>query len=229
MNGNLVESLIMAKLEQKCDVTSDPVYDHVYKIDFLIQKFKNIDRIVALGVQVTTRMHDTYKMKVFLAERQKKTLVDRSIYIEVHPEVNVAAWGSELICNALIAFAFQKGIDQDILGVRINPDISYEFFDLSETVENTPTESLRTLSGKITRYYPTSSSGTITTNIGEWFFHLNDVTDERLRTSFIPNIRLGDENRVVRPIYVEFDDGGYQRENVKFPKALNVKLSQSKI
>ena len=55
MSGKVSEHLIAAKIEQKCDIKRDPIYDHVYKLDFIVDRFKSIAKLIPVGVQVTTR------------------------------------------------------------------------------------------------------------------------------------------------------------------------------
>ncbi len=228
MKGILSEDLIIARIEQKCDIKRDPTYDHVYKLDFIVDHFKSIAKLIPIGVQITTKVNDVLKLRRFLEERKKKTLVDKSIYIEVHPNVDINAWGSELVYNALVCFAFQRGIVKDeIGGVRINQDISYEFFDIEETIYNmrNPSEE-KNITGQIVKYYPAKGYGKIRSGESEWFFHIYNVTDDRLKNKFIPNIQVDSECNVTRPIYVDFEDGGQQRKDARLPVALNVRLSK---
>ncbi len=230
MNGKLIESLVQAKIEQKCDIQTDPNFDHVYKLDFLVNRFKSIDKIIPIGVQVTTKPKDAVKMKAFLAERRKKRLVDKSVYLEIGADVDLSAWGSELVYNSLVAFAFQKETGYgEIVGIRINSDVSYKIFDIEEcinSIEESAPEAGSALTGSIFRYFPEKNSGNIKCEQGTWFFHTNEIKDSRLTNSFIPHIKIDDSCNVLRPIYVDFENGGYQRDDAKFPYAINIRLAK---
>lgn len=230
MRGILSENLIIAKIEQKCDIKRDPTFDHVYKLDFIVDRFKSIAKLIPIGVQVTTKINDSVKLRGFLNERQKKTLLDKSIYVEVHPDVDIDSWGSELIYNALVAFAFQRGgISSEIRGVRINPDVSYEFFEIEEVLKSAQTvPEGDTVTGEIVKYFEKRGFGIIKTADGEWFLHINNITDDRLKNNFMPNIQVDADCNVTRPIYVDFENGGFQRQNAKLPMALNIRLSRQK-
>jgi hypothetical protein len=235
MKGTLNEDLIVAKIEKKCDIKTNPTYDHQYKLDFIVDRFKSIDKLIPIGVQVTIRLNNTTKQKIFLTERKKKTLVDKSIYIEVHPDVDITNWGSELIYNALVSFVFQKKlVKEDIVGLRINPDTTYEFFNIEENIKSarksTQKSTGKILKGKIVRYFPDKGYGFIETkDTSRWFFHISKVSDNRLTDSFLPNAQINqDDNTLIKPIYVEFEDNGHTRGQDDSPEAINIKLSISR-
>lgn len=227
MNGRLSEDLIIAKIEQKCDIKRDPTYDHVYKLDFIVDRFKSIAKQIPIGVQVTTKLNDYFKQTEFLKERKKKTLVDKSIYVEVDPKVDISNWGSELIYSALVAFTFMKDLaTKHISGVRIYPDIIYEFFDIEENIKKNQVATKNTLTGKIVRYNPKKGFGFIETNENEkWFFHISSISDKKLKESFLDKAQINPEdNTLAKPIYVNFEDGGLPK-GASAPSAINIKLS----
>lgn len=221
MSGKVSEHLIAAKIEQKCDIKRDPIYDHVYKLDFIVDRFKSIAKLIPVGVQVTTRMSDLIKLKKFYDQRIKKTMVDRSVYIEVNPDVDIDAWGSELIYNALVAFVFQKNLNLgDIVGIRINPDISYEFFNIPETLTSSISNSLSP--GKIVFYRADKGYGFIARDNEQWFFHISAVTDPQLRDEVLPGLPVEANGSVIEPVEVYFDDCGLDNAKNKYRRAENV-------
>jgi hypothetical protein len=227
MKGLLTEDIIVARIELKCDIKREPAYDHVYKLDFIVDRFKNIAKLIPVGVQITTRLDDITKMRNFLLERRKKTLVDRSIYIEVHPDVDINNWGAELIYNALVSFVFENRLrEKDILGVRIKPDVTYEFFDLEESIK----QRQETHNGKIFRYFPDKGYGFIEVeDKGNWYFDRTSIKDSNLKEKFLAKVKIKTENNnLVRPIYVVFEDGGYVKNSGSAPLAINVRLSKLK-
>ncbi len=228
MNGFYSENLIIAKLEQKCDLKRDAVYDHQYKLDFIVDRFKNIDKLIHIGVQVTTNPNDPAKQREFVRERKKKTLVDRSLYVKVAPGVDIDHWGAELIYNAIVSFSFQEDLKQKyVLGVMINPDVTYEFFELEDADDPVAKEKNGFLHGTIAKYVKEKGFGFIEAEGGRWFFHINDVEDENLKDNFLPNAEVEPETKkVIRPIYVDFQDGGRTRPEAVANSAHNVRLSR---
>lgn len=230
MYGAVNENLIAAKLEQKCDIKRDPTYDHKYKLDFIIDRFKSIAKLSHIGVQVTRNPYDSAKQKEFLRERSKKTLLDRSLYVKVHPETDIENYGAELIYNAVVAFAFQKDLRQkDVLGVLINPDVTYEFFELdgyeSSAGGATGRQIVGTVNGLITYYDKDKGFGFVVNDEGsQWYFHISEVKDMNLRNIVLPMVEISDEtNKLTESIKATFEDAGYTRKNAKFPTAINVK------
>lgn len=133
MTGKMIEDMILLKIQQKCSIQRDQTFDHVYKLDFIVNQFNSIHKLIPIGVQLTSHLDHIPKMREFFVCRQKKTLVDRSLYIEVHPDVDVDAWGTELIYAAIVSFVFQQELRQhDVYGVRINPDVTFNFFDIQK-------------------------------------------------------------------------------------------------
>ncbi len=222
MVGKLIEETIIAKLESKCDIKRSGIYDHDYKLDFIIDRFKNIDKLIPVGIQITTRINDIVKQRNFLALREKKTLVDKSIYVEVHPDVDISKWGVELIYNAIVSFIYQKKKrEEDIIGVRINPDVTFDYFDLAD--------SLRTgieMRGKVVQYFSDQNYGFIESeDNNQWLFDCESIIDSALRLKFIPNIQYVEGTYLKKPIYVDFEDGG-KRNGDATQIAIGVRLSR---
>jgi len=228
MNGFLSEDRIKAKLAKNCDIKEDPIYDHRYKLDFIIDRFKDIDKLVHIGVQVTTNPNDSQKQSEFVRERRKRTLVDRSVYVKIHPEVDIDHWGAELVYNAITAFAFQKDLRQkDVIGVKINPDVTYEFFEVGALEETSERQVGRLLKGRIYKYNKSRGYGFIESEGQKWFFHFSSIKDDELRENILPLVDTElDTNNLERPIPVEFEDGGFTREDAPAPSALNIRQTE---
>ena len=225
MRGQLTEDLVIAKIQQKCDIKRDPKYDHVYKLDFIIDRFQQIDKLLPIGVQVTINPDDAHKQQVFLAERNKRTLVDRSIYIRVDPGVDIDSYGAELIYQSIVAFAFQRDMQKlNVVGVKINQDVSYEFFTLGEAPVRRSTGAARAtgLIGRILKYFPNNGFGFISGEAGDFFFHISDVLDEHLKTVILPNAEIESEG-LKHPIAVSFNDVGVTRDGADKPTAKGIK------
>ncbi len=61
------------------------------------------------------------------------------------------------------------------------------------------------------------------------YFNIDRITDTNLIENFLPKAKLNPENnRILRPIYVDFEDAGYEGNEASCPKALNVRLAKGK-
>jgi cold shock CspA family protein len=229
MKGAYSEEYVITRLKQICDLDRQEKYDHQYKLDFIITKFHGIDKLFPLGVQITTNSDDMAKQQRFLMERRKRTLVDRSLYVQINPKVDLETFGVSLIYHAMIAFAFEKTHqDKFILGVKINPDVTFEFFELGTGESGARPRgpiSDEVLEGRIVKYYPKNGYGFISTeDRGDFFFHISDVLDRDLRETFLPNVEIEYEaNQIKTPVAVTFNDGGLTRADATSPTARNIR------
>jgi hypothetical protein len=126
--------LLISRLTEKCRIQGEPVHTSKGTLELVVNCLYSINSSVRIGVQITDRIQDLPSLREFLSEDEKsETLVDLCAYIEIHPQVYFNDWGAELLYNALVSYAFQKGIrEKSIQGIRIQPDVSYEFFDIEE-------------------------------------------------------------------------------------------------
>jgi hypothetical protein len=125
--------LFISSLTQKCRIQGEPVYTSKGTVEFIVNHLYNINSSVRMEVQVTDRIKDFTALRDFSSEDRDELLVDLRAYVEVHPEVYVNDWGPELLYHALVTCASQKeGREKLIQGIRINPNVSYEFFDIEE-------------------------------------------------------------------------------------------------
>jgi hypothetical protein len=227
-NGKLVEQLIIAMLGQKCDITTEPTYDHLYKIDFVVDRFKYIMALRHIGVQVTTRLADVAKQNEFVNARGRKSLVQRCIYMEVDPSVDVSAYGAELAYNAIVGFAFRDDMKtQDLVGVRIKPDVSYEYFDVLAAIDAQPAPAGgydEYLTGRIVRYNPSKGYGFIKAEAGDWFFHISEA--EPGIEEMLLSAEYAASGYLSRPVPVSFRNAG-RKPGTSASTAEKVKLTQS--
>ena len=221
-HGHLVESLVVAKLSVLCDIQQDQDFDHRYKLDLIINRFKNIAKLVPIGVQITTRIDDLEKLKRFAAERKKNTLVNKSAYVVIHPDVDVNSYGAELIYSALVSFAFSEVCRDENIYVYVSPDVSYRVLDLDNAIkeidERQQLTKLNTDDGKVTGeiyYYNIDKQfGYIRNGNTSWRFIINAVQDAYLKNEALPNPHnYNPPTKLIRPIPVCFVDKGKSNEN----------------
>ena len=236
--GIYVEDMIKVKIKRKALIEESAELDHVHKLDFVLNKFNEIEKFVAIGVQITTKMSDLNKMKEFINARKSSRVVDRALYIEIDPDLGKKPSGAELAYNALVCFAFQKGASlRDISGVRISNDLTYEFFNIEDKINNVlekmnqinsvakpeNTSESNQMMANLLRYVPEKGIGYLVYGIKRWFFHISDVEDTTL-SDLIKSARIGDKNLVEDEISIVFEDAGIKKSGVKYPQAIKLKL-----
>ncbi len=252
MDGILLEKLVVAHLAMKCDIKRDAVYEHQYKLDFIIDRFREfVSKLQHVGVQITCYT-DPSGVRDFLRMAEKrKGLTRRNAYVVIPPELGRQAvdnWASELVYNALVAFLFSKELkDVYEIGIRILADMTYEFFDLvagqnrqvhksngngaphrepGELAQGTGSK----LRGKIVRFLEGGDK-----NFGfirqagsqkEFFFHKDMLTDPMVIRFLENRIRIANpqNGQLARPVYVQFEDGG-GAEDSQCPRAVNIVFS----
>lgn len=237
VNGRLWEELIIAKMAQKCDIKRDPNIDSVYKLDFIIDRFKEVARSTHIGVQVTTRLDDIGKQREFINAKGRALYVPRSVYLEIEPDVDVSTFGAELSYIAIAAFAFgmeRKGAD--LVGIRIKGDCSYYYFDVGKSPrafalprkEHGPEGGQQNegqqerLEGMLFKYVSDRGFGFIKTEQKEdFFFHISDL-EETLKQAVISTPVSG--SYLQNPIAVSFKPGAPKNES-SAPVAQDVKPS----
>lgn len=123
---------IYEKLAERCHLDRSPSQDSTSSLDFIVNKFNQIDKYALIGVRVVSTDDDPEIRAAFVEERKKKRLVDRSVFVEIASEAVSEEYAAEMVYAALVDFAFrrdQKG--KEIVGVRVNNDVTFEFFNLS--------------------------------------------------------------------------------------------------
>lgn len=240
MSGTDFEVRLRTKLETWCKVEYDPTFDHQYKVDFVISRFKEIPKLPPqIGVQVTTKDNDVYKQAEFFRINQQGLAAPKNVFLEVDPQANLDG-AAVIACFALGTFAFSRQYQEDtVTGLRIAKDLSFEFFNIKESVERLQKGRVEQqgtggrgtkeeiLEGEIVRYSTEKGYGFIKCPgySEDFFFHISD-TDQETESEI--RDRAGESRGLAhydRPIPVEFKNGGYNRPGVKNPQAFNVVLA----
>lgn len=223
-NTNVVDQLRTHFENAGAIITENDKFRDQYNLDFAINAIEDIHAHVNLGVHITTDLDDFDAINKFGAA-SKKGLVLKSIYIEVHPEV-ADENGAYLVAfgACLTALFDRRHTAAKALGVRINEDCSYQFFNLEDSIQRLERQTEDDLAigdeldGRIIAYFTDKGFGFIQTDDNrKFFFHIANVVDDDLR-SRLPGYVLGEIIPVV------FQYGG--NDGKKYPKAINVSLSE---
>ena len=205
-------------------ITESDKFREQYNLDFSINAIEDVHAHVNLGVHITSELDNFEEINKF-GTASKKGIVLKSIYIEVHPEI-ADEKGSYLIAfgACLTALFDRRHAQGKALGVRVNEDCSFQFFNLEDSMERlerlSEDDDLAIgdeLDGRIIAYFTDKGFGFIQTDDNrKFFFHIANVVDDDLR-SRLPGYVLGEIIPVV------FQYGG--NDGKKYPKAINVSLS----
>ncbi len=225
-NGHNVE--LGAELQQKFEefgaqLTVDDSFTDLYNLDFTVTRLSDVHAHVNLGVHVTTTRDDLDRINKF-AQASKRGIVLKAVYVELS-EVAIQTGGLLVAFGACLSFLFDKRFSQNrSVGVRINEDCSFQFFDIDETIQRLERRFVDEdlvigddMVGRIIAYFTDKGFGFIQTDDDrKFFFHIANVVDDDLR-SRLPSYVLGEI------IPVEFQYGG--NDGKKYPKAINVSMN----
>lgn len=206
-------------------VDVDESFEEDYLLDFTVTRLKNVHAHVNLGVHVTTDEDDLQQQKQFMKAAERGVVL-KSIYIELS-DVTADAGGLLVAFGACLSFLFDQRYSQvDSIGIRVQENCSFNFFDLEENVERLERMSMdedltvgEDMTGRIIAYFTEKGFGFIQTDEErKFFFHIANVVDDDLRgklPSYVPG----------ETIDVAFQYGGH--DGKKYPKAVNVSLDPS--
>ena len=106
------EYRVRTKLDKYgCTLQSNETLDHRFKLDWVVTQLPDTQRFFSLGVRVTSVLNNHEKMNAFLLAREDSQSVDKAIYIEMAPGVDLESGGSLVIFNALVAFLHDRAFD----------------------------------------------------------------------------------------------------------------------
>ena len=135
--GYDVEDRVRTKLENVgCRIDRTPVWDHKYKLDFVVLSFPDNPAIYSCGVQVTTKVDDFEKQQEFLQVHLTSRVTQKSLYIELEDGLDLEEGGTISVLSTLMEFQFNRAYaTQKIAAARIYSDLTYQFYDLSARVD----------------------------------------------------------------------------------------------
>ena len=137
IHGINLEERLRTKLESLgCRIYHDQTYDHQYKLDFIVNGFRNVARLPDhIGLQVTANRDDLSKQQEFLQVQRKSFVVPKAVYLEIDPEADVEQGAATLVYAALLTLVFNAAYRKcRVTGLRLTRGFSFEFFDLEENI-----------------------------------------------------------------------------------------------
>jgi len=238
LDGNELELAWQNRLGTICEILPDDLrLDIRYKLDIMVHKFKGVDKVTPIGLQLTTRRHDAIKQDIFLRVQEESSVVPKAAYIEIYPKVDIKQGAATVVSSALMSFIFdRKYQSQKVIGIRIYADLTYEFFSLRENIkmlkrkqreQNCEYSMKGPMSGLIVDFLTIKSYGFIkpTENGGgNFFFHISKADEEVSSHLRMIAEKQNNKRGMLRvSIPVTFEYGG-TRPNEEYPEAINVKL-----
>lgn len=229
-NGKDIETKVVNRLENRFVIDRGEVYDHKYKIDCIVSRFKGMNKFLGhIGLQITTILDDTKKQKDFLEAFEINQIVPRAIYaqLEIDRDSDIEDV-SEVISFAIGSFTFDPQYRNElVIGLTINRNLSFTFFNIEENIKKNNSRPLTFRTKKQTM------------NIGEvcsvkndnyffikdrksdqeYFGHFSNITDENLKNELeklktLPQKWTG--------ILVSFEYTGFE-DGRRLPTAVNIK------
>jgi 'Cold-shock' DNA-binding domain len=137
INGINFEERLRTKLESLgCRIYYDQTYDHQYKLDFIVNGFKNVARLPDhIGLQVTANRDDLSKQREFIQVQKTSLVVPKAVYLEVDPEADVEQGAATLVYAALLTLVFNSAYRKSrVIGLRLSRGFTFEFFDLEDNI-----------------------------------------------------------------------------------------------
>lgn len=139
IHGINFEERLRTKLEALgCRIYYDQTYDHQYKLDFIVNGFRDVARLPEhIGLQITANKDDAAKQREFLHVQKKSFVVPKAVYLEADPAADMEQGAATLVYAALLALVFNREYrHRRIVGLRLTRSFSFEFFDLEENIRN---------------------------------------------------------------------------------------------
>ncbi len=198
-------------------------YKDTYNLDFIINGMEDIPAHINLGVCVSSTPDDFDAISKF-STASKRGIVLKSVYIEIHEDVEAEAAILVAFAVCLSVLFDRKYQNSKALGVKIQEDCSFVVFDLDESVQRLEnmlvdgdTAIGDELDGRIIAYFTDKGFGFVQNEENrKYFFHIANVVDDELRAR-LPGYVLGE----IIPVVFQF--GG--NDGKKYPKAINVSLT----
>lgn len=198
IHGINFEERLRTKLEALgCRIYYDQTYDHQYKLDFIVNGFRDVARLPEhIGMQITANKDDVTKQREFVYVQKKNIIVPKAVYLEADPVADIEQGAATLVYAALLTLVFNRAYRyRRVVGLRLTRNFSFEFFDLEENIrrllemdktvkpQRSVTLSEELLVGKIINFNKEKGYGFIEceSRPNNVFFHIrNDVSDDVL-------------------------------------------------
>jgi len=240
IHGINFEERLRTKLESLgCRIYHDQTYDHQYKLDFIVNGFRDVARLPEhIGLQITANRDDATKQREFLQIQKRSFVVPKAVYLEVDPDADVEQGAATLVYAALLTLVFNAAHrKRRVVGIRLSRGFSFEFFDLEEnirrlqgfekgeSVSRAMQESDEILIGKIINFHKEKGYGFIecTRRPNNVFFHIRNDVDEAViaRIDAIDEVSAGWRQLAIP---VTFREKMLSRSREHKPAAFEIKL-----
>ena len=137
IHGINFEERLRTKLEALgCRIYYDQTYDHQYKLDFIVNGFRDVVRLPEhIGMQITANKDDVTKQREFVYVQKKNIIVPKAVYLEADPVADIEQGAATLVYAALLTLVFNRAYRyRRVVGLRLTRNFSFEFFDLEENI-----------------------------------------------------------------------------------------------
>ena len=241
IHGINFEERLRTKLEALgCRIYYDQTYDHQYKLDFIVNGFRDVARLPEhIGMQMTANKDDVTKQREFVYVQKKNIIVAKAVYLEADPVADIEQGAATLVYAALLTLVFNRAYRyRRVVGLRLTRNFSFEFFDLEENIrrlldmdktvkpQRSVTLSEELLVGKIINFNKEKGYGFIEceSRPNNVFFHIrNDVGEDVL--SRIESVQEESTGWRQLDIPVSFREKSVIRFGEDKPAAFDIKLS----
>lgn len=139
IHGINFEERLRTRLEALgCRIYYDQTYDHQYKLDFIVNGFRDVARLPEhIGMQITANKDDSAKQREFLQVQKKSFVVPKAVYLEADPSADIEQGAATLVYAALLTLVFNREYrHRRVVGLRLTRNFAFEFFDLEENIRN---------------------------------------------------------------------------------------------
>ena len=241
IHGINFEERLRTKLEALgCRIYYDQTYDHQYKLDFIVNGFRDVARLPEhIGMQMTANKDDVTKQREFVYVQKKNIIVAKAVYLEADPVADIEQGAATLVYAALLTLVFNRAYRyRRVVGLRLTRNFSFEFFDLEENIrrlldmdktvkpQRSVTLSEELLVGKIINFNKEKGYGFIEceSRPNNVFFHIrNEVGEDVL--SRIESVQEESTGWRQLDIPVSFREKSVIRFGEDKPAAFDIKLS----
>jgi hypothetical protein len=238
IHGINFEERLRTKLESLgCRIYYDQTYDHQYKLDFIVNGFRDVARLPQhIGIQVTAKRDDVAKQREFLQTQKRSFVVPKAVYLEADPEADMEQGAATLVYAALLSLVFNRTYrNRRVVGLRLSRGFSFEFFDLEENMRRlqgfdaerrfAPPLSEEVLVGRIINFHKEKGYGFIecSSRPNNVFFHIRNGVDDAV-VARIEAVGEGLMGWQQLDIPVNFREKFTRRSREEKPAAFDIRL-----
>ena len=128
IHGINFEERLRTKLEALgCRIYYDQTYDHQYKLDFIVNGFRDVARLPEhIGMQITANKDDVTKQREFVYVQKKNIIVPKAVYLEADPVADIEQGAATLVYAALLTLVFNRAYRyRRVVGLRLTRNFSF--------------------------------------------------------------------------------------------------------